>query len=455
MSVNRRQFLQGVAVAGAAGMAAGAAQRSANARAVGDRPNIVMILPDDIGWNDVGYHGSQIRTPNIDALAAGGTRFQQHYVSPTCSPTRAGILTGRNPAHFNVLGPLGQTTEVRPEDMRLTFGLRAAGYRTHIVGKWHIGDVPENRPLNYGFDTSYGYLRGQIDPYTHRYKHGDYVTWHRNDEFIEERGHVTDLITEEAVRVIEQADEQPFFLYLCHHAPHFPCNEPPSWIEPYEDVFEDVWRRHFAAAVSHMDDGIGQVIAALERTGQRENTIIVFLSENGGQENWNAPQTEYNGRYAPHTRLGDNTPLRGWKATLYDGGVRVPALVNWPGVIAAGGEVAEPTHMTDWAATLLPRAGAAPDPAWQLEGENLWPSFTEGAPALAPRQIYWNHGGRLWALREGDWKLIDHGDDRLELFNMREDPNETTDLADAQAERVRALHATLEDWRTRTEAERT
>ena len=447
MSVNRRQFLQGMA-ASAAGLAAGASMQTARAQNPGDpaRPNIVMILPDDIGWNDVGYHGSEVRTPNIDALAEGGARFERHYVSPTCSPTRAAILTGRNPAHFNVFGPLGQTTDVRPEDMRLTFGLKNLGYKTHIVGKWHIGDLPEYRPLNYGFDTSYGYLRGQIDPYTHRYKFGDYLTWHRNDEFIDERGHVTDLITEEAVRVIENAGDEPFFLYLCHHAPHFPCNEPPEWIEPYDDVFEDLWRRHFAAAVTHMDDGIGKVIGALERTGKRENTLVIFLSENGGQESWGAPETEYNGRYAPHTRLGDNTPLRGWKATLYEGGVRVPAFANWPGVIEPGTVIEPPTHMTDWATTLIPLAGGEIDPAWQLEGEDLRPLFN-GAGALGPRQFYWNHANRLWAVRDGDWKLIDHGNGEFELFNIAEDPYEENEAAAEFPGEVERLRGILDEWR--------
>jgi arylsulfatase A-like enzyme len=194
-----------------------------------------------------------------------------------------------------VLGPLGSTTKMRGEDALLTHGLRKLGYRTHISGKWHIGETPEHRPLGYGFDTSYGYLRGQIDPYTHRYKFGDHVTWHRNDEFIEERGHVTDLITEEAIRIIESAGEKPFFLYVAHHSPHFPLNEPPKWIAPYEETIDDIWRRHFAAAVTHVDDGVGQIVQALERTGQRENTLIVFSSDNGGQQSGTRPRRSTTG----------------------------------------------------------------------------------------------------------------------------------------------------------------
>ncbi len=403
------------------------------------QPNLIVILADDLGWNDVGYHGSEIRTPHIDSLAENGVRLDQFYVWPTCSPTRVAVLTGRNPAHWRVYGPLGARTEVQPVDMRLTFALKELGYTTHISGKWHIGETPEHRPLRYGFDSSYGYLRGQIDPYTHRYKFGDHVTWHRNDEFVDERGHVTDLITEDVVRVIENAGEQPFFLYVNHHSPHFPLNEPPSWIEPYEDVFEDHWRQHFAGAVTHLDDGVGQIIAALERTGQREHTLVVFLSDNGGQESWSAPVREYNGRYAPHTTLGDNRPLRGWKGQLYEGGIRVPALVNWPGMLEAGGVLRVPTGALDLAPTLIRLAGGDVDSQWNLEGEDLWPVLTDQATDLGTRQFYWNHGNRLWAVRDGDWKLILHRDGRTELFHLAEDPYEQEDVADQHPERVERL----------------
>ena len=408
---------------------------------------MVLILADDLGWNDVGYHGSPIRTPNIDALATGGVRFDQFYVWPTCSPTRVAMLTGRNPAHYNVFGPLAAKTDVRPEDMRLTSALADLGYSRHISGKWHIGEVPEHRPLLYGFSTSYGYLRGQIDPYTHRYKFGDHVTWHRNDQFIEECGHVTDLITGEAVRIIEQSGEQPFFLYVCHHSPHYPLNEPPRWIEPYADVFENVWRRHFAGAVAHMDDGIGEIIAALERTGKRENTLVLFASDNGGQQNWSAPEREYSGRYGAHTELGDNRPLRGWKGDLYEGGIRVPALVNWPGVLEAGRVVGTPTQALDLAPTLIALAGGKIDPEWDLQGENLWPLLTGQRDALDARQFYWNAANRLWAVRDGDWKLIQHRDGRVELFDLRRDPHEENDLAETEPQRVERLRQRIAEIR--------
>jgi arylsulfatase A-like enzyme len=408
------------------------------------RPNMIFILADDLGWADIGYHDSDIRTPHLDRLAGDGVRLNRHYVYPTCSPTRVALLSGRFPSRFGVLGPLGSTTKMRGEDALLTHGLRKLGYRTHISGKWHIGETPEHRPLGYGFDTSYGYLRGQIDPYTHRYKFGDHVTWHRNDEFIEERGHVTDLITEEAIRIIESAGEKPFFLYVAHHSPHFPLNEPPKWIAPYEETIDDIWRRHFAAAVTHVDHGVGQIVQALERTGQRERTLIVFSSDNGGQQSWNASEAEYNGRYAAHTRLGNNRPLRGWKGELYEGGIRVPVFVNWPGRIPAGRVFETPTHVVDWMPTLIRAAGGDPPQGESIEGIDLWAALTGQSPTLPDRVMYWKTPSAS-AVRQGDWKLIQvRRGGRVELFQLKDDPLEETDLAAEQPAKVSELLALLE-----------
>lgn len=326
----------------------------------------------------------------------------------------------------------------------LTHALRKLGYSTHISGKWHIGETPEHRPLGYGFETSYGYLRGQIDPYTHRYKFGDHVTWHRNDEFIEEEGHVTDLITNEAVRIIESAGEKPFFLYVAHHSPHYPLNEPPKWIAPYEKTIDDVWRRHYAAAVTHLDDEVGRILAALERTGLREKTLIVFSSDNGGQQNWGASQKEYNGRYAAHTTLGNNQPLRGWKGDLYEGGIRVPAFVNWPGHVPKGRVIDSPTHVVDWLPTLIRAASGIPEDMKAAEGIDLWLALLGQSADLAQRTMYWKTPSAS-AVRQDDWKLIRfRRDGRNELFDLSDDPLEKNDLADSELERVRELSGLLE-----------
>ena len=412
-------------------------------------PNIVFILSDDQGWNDVGYNGSQVRTPNLDKLAAGGVRLNQHYVNPTCSPSRVAMLSGRNPARFNVFAPLGATTSVRPHHLRLPFALRELGYTTHITGKWHLGERPEDRPLEHGFTTSYGYLRGQIDPYTHRYKFGDHVTWHRNDEFVEEEGHVTDLITNEAIRIIESAGDRPFFLYVAHHAPHYPLNEPPRWIDPYSEVFSDVFRRHYAGSVSHMDDQVGRLVSALDRTGKRNNTLIIFSSDNGAQRSWPAPADEYSGRYAPHATMGMNTPLRGWKTEVYEGGIRVPAFVNWPARLTSGREVDVPIHIMDWAPTLITLAGGKVPPEWQLEGRDLWPLLGGTQTHQEPRRFYWNHANRMWAVRDGDWKLVAHASGQVELFDLSSDRLEKNNVSEQHPDRLERMRKQLAEERAR------
>lgn len=418
------------------------------------RPNIIFILTDDQGWGDIGYHGSDIQTPHLDRLASKGVRLNRHYVYPTCSPTRVALLGGRYPSRYHVLAPLSATTHMQGSDAHLPRGLKQLGYTTHLSGKWHIGETAEHRPLNYGFDTTYGYLRGQIDPYTHRYKFGDHVTWHRNDTFVDEQGHVTDLIAQEAVRVIEEADETPFFLYVAHHSPHAPLNEPPSYIAPYEKTIEDIWRRHFAAAVSHVDETVGRLVEALERTGKRKNTIIIFSSDNGGQRQWLGSEREYNGRYAPHTSLGNNAPLRGWKGDLYEGGIRVPAFVNWPGVLEPGKILDSPTHTCDWAPTLIKLAGGAVAEDWKLEGIDLWPLLSNSTSQPSPRTMYWRTPQRF-AIRQGDWKLITNRDlQNPELFDLANDPYEETDQAAKQPEQVARLMRLLkehhaDDWSER------
>jgi arylsulfatase A-like enzyme len=418
------------------------------------KPNIVFILTDDQGWADIGYHGSDVKTPHLDRLAAEGVRLNQHYVYPTCSPTRVALIGGRYPSRYGVLSPLGATTHMKGTDAHLPRALQSLGYKTHISGKWHIGETPEHRPLNYGFTTSYGYLRGQIDPYTHRYKFGDHVTWHRNDEFIEEAGHVTDLITDEAIRVIEEAGDEPFFLYVAHHSPHYPLNEPPKWIAPYDETIEDVWRRHFAAAITHVDHDVGRIIEALERTDKRQNTLIIYSSDNGGQRDWSAPDREYNGRYAAHRTLGNNEPLRGWKGDVYDGGIRVPAFVNWPGILESGRILDAPTHTCDWAPTLIRLAGGEPQQEWQLDGLDIWPQLSDSRHQPEARTMYWRTPRRS-AIRSGDWKLVtDRNHQNPELFHLAEDPYEQTDRADKMPERVQELTKLLDEHRAGDWSER-
>jgi arylsulfatase A-like enzyme len=400
------------------------------------QPNILLILADDLGWADIGFHESDTLTPNIDRLANGGVRLEQHYVWPTCSPTRVALLTGREPSRFGVLTPLGDGG-LPPETVTLPASLRDCGYSTHITGKWHIGAPPDSRPLLFGFDTSYGYFRGQIDPYTHHYKTGA-RTWHRNDQLLDEPGHATDLIAAEAIRVIRSAGDKPFFLYTAFSVPHYPLSEPSEWTSLYDGEIEDRWRKLNAASISHMDDAIGRIVETLEESGLRENTLIVFTSDNGGQQSWNAPASQYEGRYEPHTTLGNNLPLRGWKTQLYEGGIRVPCCVNWPGCVPSGKIIDDPVCIIDWMPTFLELVGRPGDESDGLSGRSIWPLILSDVEPQQ-RTFYWRTPGRL-ALRHGDWKLLAYNNGaNAELYNLVSDPYETRNLAEMHPERVAEL----------------
>jgi arylsulfatase A-like enzyme len=411
------------------------------------RPNIVLIVADDLGWNDVGYHGSEIRTPNIDALAGSGVKLEHHYVWPTCSPTRAALLTGRNPSRFDILGPIGGRSEQTLPKGTVTLAdiLKGQGYATAITGKWHLGLRPEVGPRQFGFDSSYGYLHGQVDPYTHRYKNGD-QTWHEDDRFRDEEGHATDLIAAAAVRRIETAGASPFFLYVTFSVPHMPLKEEAEWTRPYEAEgpgrIADPSRRLFAAAVTHMDAAIGRIVAAIDRTGRRDKTLIVFTSDNGGQENMPS-SAEYEGRYDAFPVLGNNLPLRGWKGEGYEGGIRVPAFANWPGTLAPR-TVDAAVSALDWLPTLAALTGARAKPESRWEGIDVWPLLTGAATTTPDRVLYWKTP-RDFALREGDWKLIEprRKGNATQLFNLADDPLEKNDLAPAQPERVTRLRDRL------------
>jgi arylsulfatase A-like enzyme len=408
------------------------------------RPNLVFIVADDLGWADIGFHGSEIETPNIDRLVREGVRFTHHYVMATCTPTRVGLMTGRYPSRYGVTSPAyGKIFD--DDTVTLAEALRRGGYATSISGKWHMGSPPDWTPRKYGFESSYGYFHGQVDPYVHDYKTG-VPTWHRNDRYVEEKGHATDLITDEAVRVIESKHDKPFFLYVTYSVPHHPLDEPSEWTARYEGRIAEPSRRWFAASVTHMDHGIGRIVAAIDRRGLRRNTLIVFSSDNGGQTRWSSDK-EYKGRYAdkPHTVLGNNRPLRGWKGELYEGGIRVPALANWPGVLKAG-ESKAPVHIVDWMPTLCALTGCSParDLAW--DGSNIWPAVRGETASAAPRSFYWKTPNSF-AVRRGDWKLIVGKSGReAQLYDMASDPYETRDQAAQHPERVAELRALLKEY---------
>lgn len=441
--VSRRAFLHSMA-AGAIGAvfpAIASRGRSARRHKVGQkRPNIVFIIADDLGWADVGYHGSEIETPNIDRLAQKGVRFKQHYVMPTCTPTRVGLMTGRYPSRYGVTTPAyGKIFD--DDTVTLAMALRDSGYRTAIAGKWHMGSPPECTPRKYGFDFSYGYFHGQIDPYTHNYKTG-VRSWHRNDQYLDEQGHATDLITDQTVRIIESDHDKPFFLYVAYSVPHYPLDEPEEWTSHYAQI-KETSRRLFAASVTHMDYGIGRIIDVLERAGFRENTLVVFVSDNGGQKSWHS-NDQYKGKYAdkPHTVLGNNRPLRGWKGDVYEGGIRVPALANWQGVLKPG-EIDVPVHIVDWMPTLCALAGHFPKRDLKWDGHNIWPFVSREITKAEPRPLYWKTPG-FSGVRYGRWKLIaKKAGTEVQLYDIAQDPYETKDLAQQQPETVKKLKRLL------------
>ncbi|MEA3477625.1 MAG: sulfatase-like hydrolase/transferase [Bacteroidota bacterium] len=409
------------------------------------QPNIIVIIADDMGWHDVGYHGSEIKTPTIDRLAQEGIEFERFYVHSVCSPTRASLLTGRTPSRYGIHAPLGDKAGLPAGTVTIAELLRQNGYETAISGKWHLGTVPEGRPMNYGFNSSYGYLRGQIDPYTHLYKDGN-KTWHKNDTLKDEEGHATDLITDEAIRFIKKPRENniPFFLYVAYSVPHYPLEEPKEWVDIYKQTIGNESRRLFAASVTHMDYCIEQILSTLREERVEENTLVLFLSDNGGQKSWYS-KTQYNGRFKGNDVLGDNRPLRDWKASLYDGALRVPAVLSWQGRLQRQ-KITEAINVADIYPTLAYLAGVNISEELSIDGVNFWPSV-EGGSLPEERIMYWRMNNGT-ALKKGDWKLIHHGRSLVEgtdeLYNVTLDPSEKMNMAQEYPEKVAVLKKEIE-----------
>jgi len=415
------------------------------APAAENRPNLVFIIADDLGWADVAFHAGNAPTPNLDKLAAEGLELTQHYVAPVCSPTRTGLMTGRYWSRFAVTSP--QNERALPWDtLTLPSALKAAGYETCLTGKWHLGSKPEWGPNHFGFDHSYGSLAGGVGPWNHFYKQGPFsTTWHRNEQLVEEQGHVTDLIAREAVRWIDERTDRPFFLYVPFTAVHLPVKEPAEWLARVPSHIEGDVPRHYAACIMHLDDAIGRIVAALERAGKRENTLLIFTSDNGGSTAGNSYQQYPPDDYPSGKLPGNNAPLRGQKGELYEGGIRVPTIASWPGKLQAG-KCTVPLHITDWMPTFCALADCVPETNLKWDGTNVWPLLT-GEAAQRSRLLYWTAPGfRSRAVRDGDWKVIVRGNGdsvSTELFNLAHDPNETADLAQQMPDKVAQLQGKL------------
>jgi arylsulfatase A-like enzyme len=445
-------------------------------------PNIIVIVADDLGYNDISLHGGiangRVQTPNIDALAREGVQVDAGYTAnATCSPSRAAIMTGRYASRFGFeftsapvafsrylshggqdalrqpifheerVGdvPPVETLGLPPEEVTIAEHLRGAGYHTIHIGKWHLGESADLRPEAQGFDESLGFMMG-AGMYLPRNDEGvvnAYLPFDPIDRFLwanlpyavqfnggqrfRPDGYITDYFTDEAVAAIEANRNRPFFMYLAYNAPHTPLQASRADYDALSDI-EDHTERVYGAMVLALDRGVGRVMQALRENGLDENTLVIFTSDNGGA--W----------YVGLPNL--NRPYRGWKATFFEGGIRTPFFARWPARLPAGGHVAGPAMHIDIFATAAAAAGVAP--RHEIDGVNLLP-FLSGEENAAPHQALFWRSGPYRAVRYGDWKLqVSETPDRVWLFNLRDDPTEQRDVASEHPERVAELRAMIE-----------
>jgi arylsulfatase A-like enzyme len=422
-------------------------QQLPSAHAADRPPNILYIVADDLGWKDVGFHGSDIKTPNLDALAAKGVKLDQFYAEPMCTPTRAALMTGRYPMRYGLqtaVIPQGHTYGLATDEWLLPQALKDAGYETAIIGKWHLGHADQKFwPRQRGFDYQYGPLIGEIDYFTH--KVDGRVDWYRDNQVVEEKGYSTTLLGDDAVRLIEQHDPAtPLFLYLAFNAVHTPYQAPQEYLDQYKHI-QDPSRQAYAASATAMDDQIGRVMAALAEKKMLDNTLIVFQSDNGGTRN-----PMFAGAITDMTKVvlpADNGPYRDGKGTLYEGGTRVVALASWPGHIKEGSVVNEMIHTVDLYPTLVRLAGGKLDKCKPLDGVDVWGTLSEGKPSPRTELVYNIEPFRA-ALRQGDWKLIWRTllPQSIELYDVAKDPGETTNLAAEHPEKVAELQKRINEF---------
>jgi arylsulfatase A len=402
-------------------------------RATGRQPNIVLIVADDLGSTDLGCYGAgDLRTPHLDALAARGVRFTDFDVTaPACTPSRASLLTGREHARVlrrNVGLEAGETT--------LAELLRGAGYRTGLFGKWHLGIPPANSPTAQGFDEFTGFKVGAIDNWSHTYYWGAGKTarlWRDDEPYREDGTYFPDITTREALGFIERHRDKPFFLYLPSNQPHYPLQAPVDHEKAVGHI-ADPARRAYAACVHVLDDMVGQVVAALDRHGLTENTILLFLSDHGHSDEEDA------------LGGGSSGPYRGHKGSLLEGGIRVPCVASWPGHWPAGVVRRQLLSSTDWLPTLA-AAGGAPLPDVPLDGHRL--DDVIASPDHRVRDTLCWAWVNDWAVRDDRWKLVGTGPSQMAMFDLVNDPGETTDRRAAEYDAFHRLAVARNDWARR------
>ncbi len=401
------------------------------ASAAEDRPNIIVIVADDLGYGDPGYLGGKdIPTPNVDRLAAEGVRFTSGYVSgPYCSPTRAGLVTGKYQQRFGHefnpgQGPNAAEIGLTLKEITIANRLKEHGYTTGLVGKWHLGNAEKFRPQQRGYDEFFGFLGG-AHPY---FPENGQAPIFRGNEEIQESEYLTDAFTREAVSFIERHKAKPFYLQLTYNAVHTPMHSRPEHQKQFASIADET-RRNYAGMLFSLDEGVGRVIDALKATGLREKTMIAFISDNGG----------------PPVNGSSNGPLRGQKATTWEGGVRVPFILNWPGQLTAA-EYHQPVIQLDLLPTILAATGKPVAAEEKLDGVNLLP-FLKGEAKGAPHEsLYWRFG-RQTAIRHGDWKLVSaNGISKPALFNLKDDLGEQDDKSASEPQILAKLQKTWDAW---------
>jgi arylsulfatase A-like enzyme len=405
------------------------------------KPNVVVIVADDLGWNDVGFHNPEVRSPNLDRLVQEGVRLDRHYSYPICSCTRAALLTGMSTSRTSVTNSSGLDLAYRlmPESFQ------AAGYQTWMRGKWHLGGAegyersgPEFLPHRRGFDDFYGLLHGVIDYQTHVRNDIDKLDWWRNGEAVKEPGFTTDLLADDAVKKLKGRDKaRPVFLYLAFNAVHGPLTTPPG-----SNVSRRERRPTLLANVASMDAAIGRVLKTIDDEGMRDDTIVLFFSDNGGQLSQGA----------------SNAPLRAEKGTVFEGGIHTPATVRWPGVLKAGTSSKQVISVIDWFPTLADASGVEPKTHRAFDGKDLWKNLVEGK-ATPPEALVIAQGAGT-AVFDGPWKLVIGPEQNAErqdaatkkaaraasqanpqLFRIDDDPEEKTNMAARFPEIVKDLRA--------------
>lgn len=453
MTLSRRTLLQG---------AVAATQMPARQVGNAQKPNVIVILFDDLGLHDLGFLGANdLRTPNIDRLASSGVVCRNWYSNaPVCAPARSALMTGRNPLRAGVPD---NGHPLRPSEKTIASLLKECGYATALIGKWHLGSSTDTVPNAHGFDYFYGFHEGCVDYYSHRFYWGEpkranfHDLWRNRQEIFEDGQYLTERIGEEAAAFIARQREQPFFLYTAFNAVHYPMHAPQKYLERFPDLPPE--RRMYAAMLAAADDMVGGIVAALERTGQRERTLIFLLGDNGATTERRA------GLNQEFATAGRNTPFRGYKFSAFDGGMHVPALVNWPGHLSGGRRIDRILMTADILPTVAQLAGAKLPNDRTFDGRDIWPVLTADAPS-PHEHVAWAQGPQL-AIRKGKWKLVLNGvthdrtpagqkplegEDAVFLSDLDQDPGESQNLRRRHPDVVDELQTLLSQWRAGAES---